>query len=121
MSPDATRKFVRLLALGFAALPVGFGALRALTTGTDFRYIVTALASLAMAATIFRLGASRVRSRWLLSGVALVGSTLVAAAVAFAQGATSGPAVSVVALAFSLCVTTSGMLGLFSRSPVTAA
>ena len=121
MSPDATRKFVRLLALGFAAIPVGFGALRALTTGTDFRYLVTALASLAAAATIFRLGASRVRSRWRLGGLGLAGSTLVAAAVAFGQGAASVPAVAMVALGFSLCVTTSGMLGLFSRAAVTAA
>jgi len=121
MNRDATRKLGRLLALGFAAIPVGFGALRALTTGTDFRYLVTALASLAAAATIFRLGASRVRSRWPLSCLALAGSTLVAATVAFGQGATSGPAVWLVALAFSLCVTTSGMLGLFSRAAVTAA
>jgi 4-amino-4-deoxy-L-arabinose transferase-like glycosyltransferase len=116
MHQKVRRKLVRLLALGSAAVPLGFGALRALTTGTDFRYLVTALASLAAAATIFRLGASRVRSRWRLGGIGLAGSTLVAAAVAFGQGATSAPAVWVVAVAFSLCVTTSGMLGLFSRS-----
>ncbi len=121
MNQHAARKLVRLLALGIAAIPIGFGALRALTTGTDFRYLVMALASFATAATVFRLGASRVRSRWLLGCTALTGSTLVAAAVAFGQGATSGPAVLVVALAFSFCVTTSGMLGLFSRSAVTAA
>ena len=108
----------RILALGSAALPVGFGALRALTTGTDFRYLVTALASLAAAATIFRFGLARVSSRWLLSGLALVACTLVGGLVAFAEGATSAPAVGVVALAFGLCFSASGMLGLFARSGV---
>lgn len=115
MRQDVTQKFVRVLALGFAAIPVGFGALRALTTGTDFRYLVTGLASLAVASTIFGLGASRVSSRWLLSCVALAGSTLVGGAVAFGQGATSAPAVWVVTFSFGLCVTASGVLGLFAR------
>ena len=115
MNQDTARKFQRLLALGAAALPVGFGALRALTTGTDFRYLMTALASLAAAAAIFALGASRVNSRWLLSCGALVGSTLVGAAVAFGQGASSAPAVWVVTVCFGACFTMSGTLGLFSR------
>jgi hypothetical protein len=108
MAYNATPKFV-------TAVPVGFGALRAVTTGTDLRYLVTAVASLAVAATLFRVGASRISSRWLLSSLALVASTLAGSAVAMWQGATSGPAVAVVATSFGVCVTASGMLGLFSR------
>ena len=115
MSQAAPPRLVRVLAVGCAAIPVGFGALRALTTGTDFRYLITALASLAAAATIFRLGASRVSSRWLLSSLALAASTLVGGVVAFGQGATSAAAVWVVAFGFGLCVSASGRLGMFSR------
>ena len=114
MSQDLTHKFVRALALGFASAPVGFGALRALTTGTDFRYLVTALTSLAVAATVFRLGGSRGASRWMLSWVALPAATLAGCAVAFAQGAASAPAVWLVAFGFGLCVTAGGVLGLFA-------
>jgi len=114
MSPPLNRKLVRVLSVAFAAIPFVFGGLRALQTRTDFRYLVTALASLAAAATIFRLGASLDRRAgspvplWLL---ALSGATLVAGAVAFGLGATSSTAVWVVAFAFSLCVTASGALG----------
>lgn len=116
MHQKATHKFARGLALGLAVLPVGFGALRAFTTGTDFRYLVMALASLAVAATIFGFGASRVSSRWLLPCLALAASTLVGGAVAFGEGATSAPAVWFVALSFGVCVTMSGVLGLYSRA-----
>ena len=106
----------RVLAVAFAAIPFVFGGLRALQTRTDFRYLVTALASLAAAVTIFRLGASFGRRAaspvplWLL---ALSGATLFAGAVAFGLGATSSTAVWVVAFGFGLCVTASGALGLF--------
>jgi len=116
MNQPATARFGRVLAFSLAAVPVAFGALRALTTGTDFRYLVTALASLAAAAAIFRFGASRVASRWLLPSLALAAATLVGGAVAFEQGAASATAVWFVAFSFGLCVTASGVLGMFSRS-----
>lgn len=118
MTYSAPPKSVTVLAVVFAAIPVGFGTLRAVTTGTDLRYLATAVASLAVAGTVFRGGASRVSSRWLLSSLALAASTLAGGAVAMWQGATSGPAVAVVATSFGLCVTASGMLGLFSRRAV---
>lgn len=115
MAHNAPPKFVTVLAIVFAATPVGFGTLRVVTTGTDLRNLVTAVASLAVAAMVFRVGVSRVSSRWLLSGLALAASALAGGAVAMWEGATSGPAVAVVATSFGLCVTASGMLGLFSR------
>ncbi len=111
-------EFARVLAVGFAVTPVAFGALRALTTGTDFRYLVTALASLAVAAMIFTFGASRVSSRWVLSCGALVAATVIGGAVAFGQGATSMAAVWLVAFSFALCVTASGVLGLFASQEI---
>jgi hypothetical protein len=115
MNQGATNKFVRVVAFGFAAVPFVFGALRALQTGTDVRYLVTALPSFAVAAMIFGIGTPRGAPRWLLSSVTLAGGTLLGAAVAFAQGATSATAVWVVTISFSLCSTASGALGLFAR------
>ncbi len=116
MKPIVTPEIARVLAVGFAALPVGFGALRALTTGTDFRYLLTAAASLAAAALIFWFGASRVTSRWLLMCMALAVSTLIGGVVAFGLGATSVGAVWFVTFGFGVCVTASGMFGLLARS-----
>ncbi len=118
MSKNANQWFVRARAVCFAGAPVAFGALRAFTTGTDFRYFVTALAVLVVAGITFRLGAPRVRSRWLLSFLVLALSTLVGGAVAIGQGATSIGAIVAVVAAFGLCVTVGGMLGVFSRTAV---
>jgi hypothetical protein len=116
MSKNASQWFVRALAVCFAAAPVGFGALRALATGTDFRFLVTALAALAVAGITFRVGTPRVRSRWLLSFLAFALSTLVGGVVAIEQGATSIGAIGAVVAAFGLCVTIGGGLGAFSVS-----
>lgn len=118
MTKGAGQWFVRALAVCFAAAPVGFGALRALTTGTDFRYLITALAVLATAGITFRVGAARIQSRWLLSYLALTLSTLVGGIAAIGQGATSIGAIGAVVAAFGLCVTIGGMLGVFSRTAV---
>lgn len=117
MSQDTNHRAMRILAVALALVPIGFGALRALQTGTDFRYLVTAIATLAVAAMIFRFGAPRVSSRGLLAGLALLAAALTGSAVAFWQGARSAPAVLIVAFAFSLCTTASGALGLFARGP----
>ena len=118
MSKNASRWFVRVLAVCFAAAPVACGALRAFTTGTDFRYLITALAVLATAGITFRIGAARVRSRWLISFLALALSTLIGGVVAIGQGATSIGAIGAVVAAFGLCVTLGGMLGAFSRTAI---
>ena len=107
---------MRALAVCLMAVPVGFGALRALTTGTDFRYLVTAVAALVVSGVTIRVGAPRVRSRGLLSLLALGLSTLAGGIAAFGQGATSVAAVVVVATLFALCVTTGGMLLLRARA-----
>jgi hypothetical protein len=118
MTRSSTRRWATVLAIGLAAVPICFGTVRAATTGTDFRYLVTAVASLAAGATVFWLAAARVPSRWLRSGVAFVVAVLAGAAAAWWQGARSVPATGVVAVGFALCTTASGWLGLFSRRAV---
>lgn len=118
MPQEADKRIARAIGFVLASMPICFGALRALTTGTDFRYLVTALASLVAAGITFRLSAGRVRSRGLRSSLALALSTLVGAIVAFGQGATSVAAVATVAGGFGVCVTLGGMLGVFARKAV---
>lgn len=115
MTRDTARRYLNVVAVGLAAVPIGFGTVRAITTGTDFRYLVTAVASLAAAAAVFRGAASRVASRWLLSSLALAVSIGAGGVVASWQGATSVPAVALVVVGFGLCAAGSGILGLFSK------
>jgi len=119
MNQNARRTFPRVMGALLVAVPFVFGALRALQTGSDFRYLVTAFGSFAAAATILRFGASsRDAALPLLRLVlAVVGATLVAAAVAFGLGATSVLAILVVASAFSLCATTGLALWRLAPSP----
>ena len=85
-----------------AALPMAFGVIRAATTGTDFRYLWSALAALAGAVAIMaRAGAPLSAASRLV--LALGVSTLLAATTAFLVGARSPGAVLVVALAFAGC------------------
>lgn len=115
MSLDGSRRHSRMVAAIPALVPFAFGSLRALQTGTDFRYLITALAAFVAAATIFRLGADRISSQWLLAGLALAGSALLAGAAALLLGASSAGAVVFVTLGFGICMTASGVLGLFAR------
>jgi hypothetical protein len=119
LSLAPNRTLVRVAAAALAAIPLAFGSLRALQTGKDFRYLITAIASLATATIITRLVATRdreaVRPLW-RSMIALIGATIVAAGVAYGLGARSGPAIWFVALGFSVCMTASTALGQFARS-----
>ncbi len=110
---------MRILAIIAAAIPFAFGALRAIQTGDDYRYLITALASLVAATLIFRVGGRRrgaASSPWGFALIVLVGTTVITAGVAFLTGARNLPAIGIVAISFSLCTTASQALGLFARS-----
>jgi len=118
MSLEARKKAARAVGFVLASMPLCFGALRALTSGTDFRYVITAFVSLTAAGLTFRLSAGRMRSSWGRSFLALAVSSLAGAMAAFGQGASSAAAVGTVAGGFGICVTLGGMLGVFSRRAV---
>ncbi|HEX5577101.1 MAG TPA: hypothetical protein VFX40_01940 [Gemmatimonadaceae bacterium] len=85
-----------------AAIPFVFAALRAVSTGTDFRFVWVALASMLAAAIVLapnRSGAAGSGRRLL----AFIAATAAAAGAGFAQGAQSVPAVLFVALGFAAC------------------
>jgi hypothetical protein len=107
----------RIISLVCASAPLAFGALRFITTGTDFRYLVVALVSLITVATIFFSSASAAggagrRRRAFLAPVA---GTILAATAALALGAASIPAIAFVSFCFTLCFMPAGAFGLFDR------
>ncbi len=118
MNQNMNRMLLRVASVALTATPVAFGVLRALqTTGNDFRYLLTALASVAVAAVIVRRGAHGAPGTmpsFARSLFALGAGTLTAAAVAFGLGARSAPAIWVVAFAFSLCATGGFALGVIA-------
>ncbi len=118
MQRSARERLLYLLAILFAVVPFAFGLLRALSTGTDFRYLWVAISSFIGAAAVMKVGSARTTTSRLsltLVAVVLVIATLVAAATAFLVGAKSVPAVLVVALAFGLCWAASCALYTLSR------
>jgi hypothetical protein len=98
------------LAAIVAAIPVVFGLVRAIQTGTDVRYLVTALVSLIAAAASYHLGSDRSHAVVLPPAATFAVATAASAAAAFAQGARSWGAVWMVTAGFSLCTTAGAVL-----------
>lgn len=115
MSSETRNQVARSVGFVVASLPLCFGAIRAVTSGTDLRYLITACASLLAGGLTFRVSAGRMRSDWGRSLLALALSTLAGATAAFGLGASNAAAVLAVSGGFGLCVTLGGMLGVFSR------
>jgi hypothetical protein len=96
----------RLLGALIAAIPVGFGALRAATTGTDYRYLWVALvSSLAAGLVAARSGSTAAASSGPIRTIAVsaVAAAAAAALTALALGAKSAPAVLAVSVGFAAC------------------
>lgn len=96
----------RIIGLLIAAIPVGYAGLRAVATGTDFRYVWLALASTLSAAFILVVAnRARPHSPGLVVRTAFVLLAAMGAAeiTAFALGAGSAPALAVAALGFATC------------------
>ena len=94
---------MRSLGLLLAAIPFGFALLRAVGTGTDFRYAWVALAAAIAAGTALAAGARNARPAAGGFFVALCASTVAASVTGFGLGAQSVPAVVFVALGFAIC------------------
>ena len=108
MRRTSRAQLLHLLAILFVALPFGFALVRAVTTGTDFRYLWLALATCGGVALVMTLAKARGRTLrivFALSIVAVVAATLLGRATAQLLGVRAGPAVWIVAAAFALCET----------------
>ena len=117
--PNPQRHHLLLLvAVLIGALPVVFGLVRAASTGDDFRYLWLAaaaiLGSLAVMLPDYRApGSARVSVA--RAAVAIATGAACAAATAIFLGATAGPGVAIVAVAFGLCTGTGAVLGSVAR------
>ena len=92
--------------------------MRAAQTRSDFRYLVVALVSLASAALVFFVGRRGGRVTAARAALSFVVATLAGMGTGFVQGARSVPAVAAVAIAFALCVTLAGVVGISARTAV---
>ena len=93
-----------VLGMLLAAVPFVFAALRAATTGNDFRYLWLALASTLMAAVMLALRGHRM-PEWRRLMRALFSSTAAAYSTGFLVGAANPISIFVVALGFAVCST----------------
>lgn len=94
-----------MMSLGFslAIIPFLFAVLRAVSTGTDFRYAWIALAAAVAAAAALVYGSRDGRSATAGFIVSLVASTIAACLTGFALGARSAPSVLFVGFGFAIC------------------
>jgi uncharacterized membrane protein YccC len=106
-----------LASVFFAAVPVTFGLIRAVSTGDDVRYLWLAAAAILGSMVVMPFGRessgpAQVSLRRVLGAVAA--GAVCAAATALLMGATAGPGVAIVALAFGLCTGTSALFATLS-------
>lgn len=107
-----------IAAILVAATPFAFGLLRAMSTGTDWRYVWAALAAFAGSGLVIGIGVSRNRASAVTVGLALLGlivGTLWAVAEAKYLANVHGAAPWIVSFAFSLCETAGAVLYFMSR------
>lgn len=99
------RKGAYVLGILATLVPFGFGAIRAITSGSDFRYIWMALAAaLALASVaIASRGIQAPNEILARSGGVCLLATLLAAAAGYLLGARSPVSVGIVAVSFGLC------------------
>src|SRR5512133_2671626 len=112
------RLLLRVIAVGFAGVPVMSGVIRAIRTGSDVRYLGLAGASLIGSAAVMVIRPDTTEPVRVSVGRALgavVAGAACAAAASLLQGAKAGPGVAIVALGFGLCTGASVVLAFLSR------
>jgi hypothetical protein len=100
------QRLIDLVSIVLTAAPFAFALIRAFSTGSDLRFLWTALASALGATGVMVVAKARHRTPMALlavSAAAIVIATLLAGSTALLLGARSAPAVWAVAFAFGLC------------------
>ena len=95
-----------------------FGLIRAISTGTDVRYLWLAGAALVGSAAVMVLKPDRAEPVRVSVGRALsavAAGAACAAAASLLQGATAGPGVAIVAIGFGFCTGAGAVLAFLSR------
>ena len=99
------------LGLMLFAIPIAFGVLRLVSTGSDYRYVVVALASTVGALVVLGRGRATTMARAVGAGTAAAGCSAASASLVGARNAVS---VAIVALGFAVCSASGAYL--FARS-----
>ena len=111
------RRLLRLASVALLGIPVAFGVIRALATGSDLRYLWLAAAAIAGSLSVAFAGGrpdgeSIPAGRTLLSVVA---GAACATAVALLMGTKAGLGMAVVAVSFGLCTGAGAVLAALTR------
>ena len=94
----------RAVSVAFAALPFAFGAIRAVKTGSDVRYLWVALAAAIGALVVERMAPARHSAGALsLATLAFCASGAAGTGAAMLLGTKLGPGILVVAASFAAC------------------
>jgi len=111
------RRLLRVMSIAAAALPFAFASIRAVQTGSDFRYFWLAFAGLFGAAVTVGLGrgTNSGRSTLALAAAAFAVATLLSTLTAMLIGTRLGPGLLVVAGSFSWCFAAGALLHLLAR------
>jgi hypothetical protein len=109
------------LSLLAAAVPFAFALVRAIRTGTDFRYFRVALASLvgaAAATAVLRVRTGRAMADVALAAGVFAAATMSAVLAALWSGTRLGPGVIAVGSAFGFCFAAAVLLNVTARRRV---
>ncbi|MFA6167513.1 MAG: hypothetical protein WC700_12920 [Gemmatimonadaceae bacterium] len=119
LSPGGRRRlFLRVIAVGFAGVPVMFGLIRAISTGSDVRYLWLAGAALVGSAAVMVVKPDTTEPGRVSVGRALgavAAGAVCATAASLLQGARAGPGVAIVAIGFGFCTGASAVLAFLAR------
>ena len=114
------RKGAYVLGILAILVPFAFGVIRAITTGSDFRYLWMALAAVLGAVVVAVTTTQRTTTQNEIlkrSGAAFVLATLLAGGVGYLLGARSFIGVWIVAVSFGLCEAVGFALTKMARTP----
>lgn len=119
LSAGGRRRLLRrVAAVGFAGIPVLFGLIRAISTGSDVRYLWLAGAALVGSAAVLAVKPDTAEPVRVSVGRALgavAAGAVCAAAASLLQGAKAGPGVAIVAVGFGFCTGAGAVLAFLSR------
>lgn len=118
MSPSPEDRRVQALSVAAAAVPFAFALIRAVTTRSDFRYFLVALAGLLGAAAALRAGrayAASPAAAVTVAAGAFVAATVLSMLAALLIGTTPGPGMLVVASSFGACFAAGVLIHLLAR------
>jgi hypothetical protein len=118
MSNSGSRRVSLAASVFFLSLPVAFGAIRAFTTGNDFRYLCLAGAAIAGSMVVTALRPRTDGGAFPVGGalLAVAAGTGCAFAAALLMGTTANLGLAIVAISFGLCTGTGACLALFRRA-----